>query len=67
MTLTWQDVDEIAAALAANHPGRNPLQVAPRDIAALVAALPGFIDDPGASTAPLLEAIQAAWYEVSEE
>lgn len=66
MTLTWQDVDAIAAALAARHPERNPLQISPRELAALVPALPGFVDDPGASSAELLEEIQAAWYEVFE-
>lgn len=67
MTLTWQDVDAIAAALAAKHPGRNPLQVTPQELAALVSSLPGFVDDPGASSAERLEAIQAAWYEAMGE
>jgi FeS assembly protein IscX len=67
MRLTWQDVDEIAAALAERHPGRNPLQVPARELAALVAALPGFVDDPAASNAELLESIQAAWYEAFEK
>jgi FeS assembly protein IscX len=66
MTLTWQDVDAIAAALAAKHPGRNPLQVAPHELASLVSALPGFVDDPRASSPELLEAIQAAWYDAFE-
>jgi FeS assembly protein IscX len=67
MSLTWQDVDAIAVALAAAHPGRNPLQVAPQELASLVSALPGFIDDPRASGAERLEAIQAAWYEALEQ
>jgi len=67
MTLTWQDVDAIAAALAAKYPGRNPLQVAPQELGALVSVLPGFADDPGASSPELLEAIQAAWYEALEQ
>jgi FeS assembly protein IscX len=67
MTLTWQDVDAIAAALAATHPGRNPLRVAPQELAALVSALPGFVDDPGAASAERLEAIQASWYEALQQ
>jgi len=67
MTLTWQDVDAIAAALAAAYPGRNPLRVAPQELAVLVSTLPGFVDDPGAASAERLEAIQAAWYEELEQ
>jgi FeS assembly protein IscX len=66
MTLTWQDVDAIAAALAAKHPERNPLQVATHELASLVSALPEFADDPGACSPELLEAIQAAWYDAFE-
>jgi FeS assembly protein IscX len=65
--LTWQDVDAIATALAATHPGRNPLGVTSQELARLVVSLPGFVDDPDAAGAESLEAIQAAWYEAFEQ
>ena len=67
MKLTWQDVGELAAALAHQHPGVDPLTVAATDLRRLVTELPEFGDVPEAATDDLLEDIQAAWYDEFEE
>ena len=67
MKLTWQDIGELAAALARHHPGRDPLTVSASDLRRLVAELPEFGDLPSVVTDEILEAIQAAWYDEFEE
>ena len=66
MKLTWQDVEDIAAELARHHADRDPLRLPLSEVKALVTALPTFGDDPAAATPPILEAIQAAWYDEAE-
>ena len=67
MKLTWRDVDEIALDLAEHCPNIDPLGVSLADLKRLVIELPRFGDDPNNSTAAVLEAIQAAWYDEFED
>jgi FeS assembly protein IscX len=61
MTLTWDDAEDIAEALAVAHPDVDPLRVRFTDLHRWVCALPEFSDDPKASTEGKLERIQMAW------
>lgn len=65
-TYTWQDVEDLADALCAAYPHKDPLRIGPAELRTLVRALPGFVDDPKAVTQGQLEAIQAAWYDSRE-
>jgi len=66
-TLSWDDAEDIADALVASHPEVDPLSVRFTDLHRWVVALPGFTDDPQASTEGKLERIQMAWVELREE
>ena len=66
-TLSWDDAEDIADALVASHPDVDPLSVRFTDLHRWVVALPGFADDPQASTEGKLERIQMAWVELREE
>ena len=66
MKWTWRDVEEIAVALAKGHPGLDPLGVSLPELKRLVLELPEFGDDGDAGTDPILESIQAAWYDEFE-
>jgi FeS assembly protein IscX len=66
-TLTWDDVEDIAELLVAAHPDVDPLGVRFTDLHSWVCALPGFADDPKASTEGKLERIQMTWVELREE
>jgi FeS assembly protein IscX len=63
MGLTWHDAEDIAIALAERFPDLDPLSVRFTDLHRWVTELPGFEDDPKASTEGKLEAIQMAWLE----
>lgn len=63
MTLTWQDTDEIAWALADANPQVDPLSLSFPKLRDLVVALPDFSDSKENSTEGALESIQMAWYE----
>ena len=63
MRLTWDDSEDIAEALAEAHPDVDPLGVRFTDLHRWVCELPGFEDDPKASTEGKLERIQLAWVE----
>jgi FeS assembly protein IscX len=63
MGLTWQDAEEIALLLAERYPDTDPLTVRFTDLHQWITELPGFVDDPKASTEGRLEAIQMAWLE----
>ncbi len=67
MKRTWRDVEEIALDLMELHPQVDPLTLTLPALKRLVLELPGFADDPDASTDPLLEAIQKAWYDEYED
>ena len=61
--MTWGDSEEIGLALAERFPEVNPLEVRFTDLHRWVTELPGFEDDPKASSEGKLEAIQMAWLE----
>jgi FeS assembly protein IscX len=61
--MLWTDFEDIGIALAGAHPGVDPLTVRFTDLRAWVLQIPGFTDDPAASTEGRLEAIQLAWIE----
>jgi FeS assembly protein IscX len=63
MSLTWDDAEDIAIALAANYPDQDPLAVRFTDLRRWVLELRDFADDPQTSTEGKLEAIQMAWLE----
>ena len=63
MSIKWEDSEDIAIALAESHPDTDPLTVRFTDLHRWVIELPGFGDDPKASTEGKLEAIQMAWLE----
>jgi FeS assembly protein IscX len=65
--MKWTDVREIAIALAERHPGVAPLAVRFTDLHRFVRELPGFDDDPGRSNEKVLEAIQMAWLDETED
>jgi FeS assembly protein IscX len=61
MKLTWNDAEDIGLALAERYPDKDPLSVRFTDLRQWVLELPGFADDPKASSEGKLEAIQMAW------
>ncbi len=63
MALTWDDAEDIAMQLIAEHPSINPLEVRFTDLHRWVTELGDFEGDPRASTEGKLEAIQMAWLE----
>ena len=65
--LRWDDPEGIALALAGKFPDLDPLTVRFTDLRRWVAELPGFQDDPAASSEGKLEAIQMAWWEEWKE
>jgi FeS assembly protein IscX len=67
MKLTWDDVEDIAELLVEAHPDVDPLGVRFTDLHQWVCELPGFADDPKASTEGKLERIQMAWVEQRED
>lgn len=63
MPFRWTDAEEIGIALAERFPDTDPLTVRFTDLLRWVTELPGFADDPKASSEGKLEAIQMAWLE----
>lgn len=59
----WRDAEDVGIALSEKHPQVDPLTVRFTDLHRYVVELPGFSDDPKASTESVLEAIQMAWLE----
>jgi len=59
--LTWGDAEDIAIELAERFPDVDPLTVRFTDLHRWVTELPGFADDPKASSEGKLEAIQMRW------
>jgi len=61
-TFHWLDVERIAEELDEAHPDVDPLRVSFPSLRALVAALPGFREEPGhPCNERILEAIQQHW------
>ena len=65
--LKWTDADEIGFELTEKHPDLNPLAVRFTDMHKLVVELSDFADTPETSSEGILEAIQMAWFEYSQE
>jgi FeS assembly protein IscX len=65
--MKWNDVREIAIALAERHPEVKPLEVRFTDLHRYVRELPGFADEPDRSNEKVLEAIQMAWLDEVED
>ena len=61
--MRWTDAEQIALALMERHPDVDPLTVRFTTLRDWIVALPGFDDDPMASSEGKLEAIQMEWYE----
>jgi FeS assembly protein IscX len=61
--LHWDDAEELGITLAKKFPDLNPLEVRFTDLHRWITELPGFADDPAASSEGKLERIQMAWYE----
>ena len=65
--MRWNDVRDIAIALAERHPGVAPLSVRFTDLHRWVCELPGFDDAADRSSEKILEAIQRAWLDEVED
>ena len=63
MDLKWNNTEDIAIRLVAEHPESDPLTIRFTDMHAWIVALPDFKDDPKKSNEKILEAIQMAWHE----
>ena len=67
MALKWTDVADLAIALNETHPGVDPLRVRFTDLHKWVCELEDFSDDPNRSNEKVLEAIQMAWLDESQD
>ena len=65
--MKWTDVRDIAIELADRYPETKPLTVRFTDMHRWITELPGFDDDPQKSNEKILEAIQMAWLDESED
>ncbi|MFN4262130.1 MAG: Fe-S cluster assembly protein IscX [Thioalkalivibrionaceae bacterium] len=65
--MKWTDTLEIAIELAEAHPDVDPRRLNFVELRGWVIALPDFDDAPERSGERILEAIQAAWIEESQE
>ncbi|MDB5991911.1 MAG: hypothetical protein JWQ10_3314 [Herbaspirillum sp.] len=65
--MKWTDILLIAETLYDKFPDIDPKTIRFTDLRRWVMELPGFDDDPNHSGEKILEAIQAAWIEESEE
>lgn len=64
----WLDVQRIAEELADAHPALDPLRVGFVELRRLVAALPGFHEQPGHPVNErILEAIQQHWLDERDD
>jgi len=67
MQLQWNDTEDIAEQLLAEHADVDPLSVRFTDLHRWVTGLADFADDPKVSSEGKLEAIQMAWLELYKE
>ena len=66
MGLTWDDTELIAEKLYERHPDMDPMMLRFTDLHKWITELEEFDDDPKRSNEGLLEAIQMAWYEMTQ-
>ena len=66
MGLTWDDTELIAEKLYELHPDMDPMMLRFTDLHKWITELEEFDDDPKRSNEGLLEAIQMAWYEMTQ-
>ncbi len=66
MTLRWDDAEDIAEELETAHADVEALTGRLTDLHRWVCELPGFEDDPTASSEGKLERIQMAWVALRE-
>ena len=62
-SLYWDSAYAIAMALIDYYPDLHPELVGLEELADLIEALPGFMDDPAMATERILIDIQIVWYE----
>ena len=65
--LDWSDPHEIGYRLFEMFPDTDPLSVRFTDLHRWVTELDGFVGDPQASNEGILEAIQMAWLDESQD
>lgn len=61
--LFWDSTFAIVVSLMANHPDYRPEDIGLVELAEIVQALPGFVDDPALVNERILIDIQTVWYE----
>lgn len=66
MGFTWEEAEAIGEKLFEKYPDIDPLMVRFTDLHKWVTDLEDFDDDPQRSNEGLLEAIQMAWYELTQ-
>ena len=62
--MKWTDIEEIAETLNEHYPEVDVMRLRFTDLHRYVTELPGFNDLPDKSNERILEAIQAAWFEL---
>lgn len=65
--LTWNQIDDIALALAEKFPDLDPTHIRYTDLHKWITELDDFSDDPMASSEGKLESIQMTWLEEYQE
>ncbi len=65
--LDWLDVEDLGMALYDSEPELDPLSVRFTELRDMVMALPGFRGAKERCNEKILEAIQMAWYEETQE
>ena len=65
--MKWSDLEDIAEGLMEAHTGVDPLEVRFTELLRWIGELPEFDDDLHLSNEKKLEAVQMAWYELSQE
>ena len=61
--LYWDAQYAIAMALIEQYPAVEPIDIGLYELADLIEALPGFVDDPALANERILKDIQIIWFE----
>ena len=67
MKFNWSDIHIIAEMLFDNYPDTDPQYIRFTDLHTWICNLEGFDDDPEKSNEKILEAIQMAWIEETQD